>query len=73
MNRSGQCVDDTRTGHFFFHFGNPSMGRRYLHVYYTFFSRIPFYHASILSWSEFLATDPAVPDSIPGATTLSEK
>jgi hypothetical protein len=49
QNRFGKCADVTRPGHFFSHFGNPSMGRRYLHVYYTFPSRIPFYHASILS------------------------
>jgi hypothetical protein len=29
--------------------------------------------ASVVQWSEFLATDPEVPVSIPGATTFSEK
>jgi hypothetical protein len=29
--------------------------------------------ASVVKWSEFLATDPEVPDSIPGATRFSEK
>jgi hypothetical protein len=29
--------------------------------------------ASVVWWSEFLATDPDVPGSIPGATTFSEK
>jgi hypothetical protein len=29
--------------------------------------------ASVVLWSEFLATDPEVPGSIPGATRFSEK
>jgi hypothetical protein len=29
--------------------------------------------ASVIQWSDFLATDPEVPSSIPGATRLSEK
>jgi hypothetical protein len=29
--------------------------------------------ASAVYWSEFLVTDPEVPDSIPGATRFSEK
>jgi hypothetical protein len=29
--------------------------------------------ASVVSWSEFLAIDPEVPGSIPGATRFSEK
>jgi hypothetical protein len=29
-------------------------------------------NASVVSWSEFLATDAEVPVSIPGATSLSE-
>jgi hypothetical protein len=29
--------------------------------------------ASVVYWSEFLATDPEVPASIPGATKFSEK
>jgi hypothetical protein len=29
--------------------------------------------ASLVYWSEFLATDPEVPDSIPCATIFSEK
>jgi hypothetical protein len=29
--------------------------------------------ASVVKWSEFLATDPEVPVSIPGAATFSEK
>jgi hypothetical protein len=28
---------------------------------------------SVVYWSEFLATDPEIPDSIPGATRFSEK
>jgi hypothetical protein len=28
---------------------------------------------SVIQWSEFMATDPEVLGSIPGATTLSEK
>jgi hypothetical protein len=28
---------------------------------------------SVVYWSEFLATDPEVPGSIPGATRFSEK
>jgi hypothetical protein len=32
-----------------------------------------FQDASVAWWSEFLATDPEVPDSIPGATRFSEK
>jgi hypothetical protein len=29
--------------------------------------------ASVVYWSQFLATDPEVPGSIPGATSFSEK
>jgi hypothetical protein len=29
--------------------------------------------ASVVYWTEFLATDPDVPDSIPGASRFSEK
>jgi hypothetical protein len=29
--------------------------------------------ASVVYWSEFLATDPEVPGSIPGATRFSKK
>jgi hypothetical protein len=29
--------------------------------------------ALVIQWSEFLATDPEVPGSIPGATRFSEK
>jgi hypothetical protein len=29
--------------------------------------------ASVVEWSEFLATDPEVPGSIPGPTKFSEK
>jgi hypothetical protein len=29
--------------------------------------------ASVVYWSEFLATDPEIPGSIPGATRFSEK
>jgi hypothetical protein len=29
--------------------------------------------APVVYWSEFLATDPEVPDSIPGAARFSEK
>jgi hypothetical protein len=29
--------------------------------------------ASVVWWSEFLATDPEIPGSISGATTFSEK
>jgi hypothetical protein len=30
-------------------------------------------NASVVRWSEFLATDPEIPDSIPGAIRFSEK
>jgi hypothetical protein len=30
-------------------------------------------HASAVSWSEFLVTDPEVPSLIPGPTTFSEE
>jgi hypothetical protein len=32
-----------------------------------------FLNISVVKWSEFLATDPEVPGSIPGATRFSEK
>jgi hypothetical protein len=43
-----------------------------LEIYYTLFS-IHWDTASVVYWSEFLATVPEVLDSIPGLTRFSEK
>jgi hypothetical protein len=40
---------------------------------YILVTSYPSLTASMVQWSEFLATDPKVPDSIPGATRFSKK
>jgi hypothetical protein len=42
-------------------------------VYCYFYTLLMVKIISVVQWSEFLATDPEVPVSIPGATRFSEK
>jgi hypothetical protein len=50
------------------------MGEKFIH--YDLFNDVDSVDqrtASVVYWSELLATDPEVPGSIPDATTISEK